>query len=178
MTPNNGDRQMELFSSLPPAPLRESLPHQLDAIAYAFPRSKIALFMEMRLGKSLVAVRWAQRRGAKKVLVVAPLSSLGPWEEELYKERIPRNQVHYLLGSKTKRLQTSKNKEGWFLVNYEGLRSCPEILKQNWKAVILDESTRIRNPKAQITRLLTNELFYVPNRCILSGLPNPESSMD
>jgi hypothetical protein len=35
-------------------------PHQEQAMAYALERDRIALFMEMRCGKTPVAVRWAK----------------------------------------------------------------------------------------------------------------------
>ena len=172
------ERQLELFHSENPKPFRSPLPHQKEALEYC-KRSKIALFMEMRLGKTLVSIRWAKERKAERVLIVAPLSSLNPWEEELVEENVEKKRIHYLLGSREKKLSIAKfPAKGWYLINYEGLRSCPEILKQNWQAIILDESTKIRNPKAQITKLLNSQAVYIPNRCILSGRPNPESALD
>jgi SNF2 family DNA or RNA helicase len=47
-----------------------------------------------------------------------------------------------------------------------------------WDAVILDESTKIRNPTARITKQLTRKLDHVRLRAILTGLPAPEGVMD
>jgi hypothetical protein len=65
---------------------------------------------------------------------------------------------------------------GWFLINYEALR--PDILDQPWDGIIIDESTRIRNPKANITKLLLNHTDHVKHKAMLTGLPNPEASWD
>ena len=48
--------------------LRKLMPHQADALAYANQNSAIALFMEMRLGKTLVAIRWAQEQAKHRLL--------------------------------------------------------------------------------------------------------------
>lgn len=164
--------------------LRTPMPHQSKALDYAYPKRKTAFFMEMRLGKSLVAVRWAFDKCEDynaRVLIVAPVSVLPVWEDELLDEGIERSKIHYLLGTKKQRLKISSPDQidnGWFLVNYEGLRSCPELFEHFWRVVILDESTKIRSPKAAITKLCCDKLDYVPYKSILTGLPNPESSMD
>jgi SNF2 family DNA or RNA helicase len=148
----------------------------------------------MRLGKSLAAVRWTKQRikesgyepetvynRTHRVLVVAPVTTLQDWERELKFEGIDPKDIHWLLGSSTKRMSISNplmKDAGWFFVNYEGLRACPELFKHNWFTVIMDESTKLRNPQAQITKLCVSEFAYVKNAAILSGLPAPESPMD
>lgn len=167
---------------------RSPLPHQTEALFYAHDLQRIALFMEMRLGKSLVAIRWAKKRIENlktiqftRTLIVAPISVLPEWERELKAEGVSGEDIHYLVGSKKDRLERSNPSElsyGWFLVNYEGLRAVPELFSHDWFTVILDESTKVRNPKAQITKLCIKNFENVPNRAILSGLPAPESPMD
>lgn len=162
--------------------MRPFLPHQQEAMDYALSRSRIALFMEMRLGKSLVAIRWAKvKQGSnRRVLIVAPLTVLSEWQEELRKEGVTQN-VYWIRGTK-KFLEKVTNpdfiREGWFLVNYECLRANPWICEKRWEVVILDESTLIRNPTSKTSKMACEKLSRIPNRAILSGLPNPESSMD
>lgn len=166
-------------------------PHQQRAFNYAKKRSRIALFMEMRLGKSPVAIRWAKARAAKRVLLVAPLSTLlGKlnWQGELKREGITPQLLSSV--SKEKRMYVLRPSrlldgmlrrswaQGWFAVNYEALRTQPEILAFPWDAIILDESTRIRSPKAQITKTLLSKVEHIENRAILTGLPNPEDPSD
>ena len=163
--------------------------HQRRALAYARVRDRIALFMEMRLGKSPVSIRWA--KDDRRVLLVAPLSTLlGQlnWHGELVREGITpvmlpnvrRQDREQILRPASIRDGRFKRRwaTGWFGVNFEALRTQPEILDAPWDAIIVDESTRIRSPRAQVTKLLLARASHIPRRAILSGLPNPETPMD
>ena len=175
---------------------------------YAMSRDQVALFMEMRLGKSLVSIRWAASR-AKRILLIAPRTTLlgkTQWEGEITREghqayslpRIPKKEWPQVLWHWRKKIVTApegyddgfaragdtvsglvrRYRPGWFLLNPEALIYQPDLLLQKWDAIIVDESTRIRNPKAQITKLLLRDSWHIPYRAMLTGLPNPESSMD
>jgi SNF2 family DNA or RNA helicase len=158
-------------------------PHQVRALAYATPRSRIFLAMEMRTGKTAVTIRWARARGLKKILVVAPLSTINPgWVEELEGEGVPKKRIHILTEiKKGRRQRIFKRKDGWHLINYEYVRTHPELLEElgdePTHGIVLDESTRIRSPKAQITKVLIKNT-EVEHRALLSGLPNPESVLN
>lgn len=157
--------------------------HQDKAFAYAKRRSRIFLAMEMRLGKSAVTIRWAKARGLTKVLVIAPLTTINPgWVEELQNEGIPDRRIHILSEiAKGDRLAVLRALPGWHLVNYEYVLKHPEVLEilgdSEHSAIVLDESTRIRSPKAQITKVLLRQT-KVQHRAELSGLPNPESVLN
>lgn len=165
--------------------------YQRRASRYANPLDQIALFMEMRLGKSPVVIRWTERLRVKRILLVAPLSTLiGSlnWEGELRREEIAPIFLSNL--AKEKRMTTLRPTQlhdgrltrrwarGWFGVNYEALRTQPELLSAPWDVIILDESTRIRSPRAQITKTLLKRTDHIPHKAILTGLPNPEDPMD
>ena len=187
--------------------------YQQDALRYTKNRLRIALFLEMRLGKSVVAIRWLKRVKAQRILLVAPLTTLlGSlnWQGELTREGV--TPVLLSLLAKEKRIDalypsrlvraTPENikwshrqivavtprmpmyrltrswAHGWFGINYEALRTQPEILDAPWDAIILDESTRIRSPKAQITKTLLQRTSHIKHRAILTGLPNPENPLD
>jgi SNF2 family DNA or RNA helicase len=158
-------------------------PHQVKALAYAAPRSRIFLAMEMRLGKSAVTIRWAKARGLKKVLVVAPLTTINPgWVEELEREGVPDRRVHILSEiKKSDRLSVLRALPGWHLINYEYVRTNPDVLEilgdSDDVGLVLDESTRIRSPKAGITKAILRNT-KCEHRALLSGLPNPESVMN
>lgn len=179
--------------------MRSFMPHQQKAFDYAKNLARIALFMEMRLGKTLVAIRWAEHMKRKRVLVVAPLSVLVSWEEELFKEGYAYEDICWLQGSQEERylLATGNQEATWFLANYEGLlennpnynpdlsrginskkRVGSSVLYQDWDCIILDESTRIRNPKAMTTQHLVADSNHIPHKAILTGLPAPESPLD
>lgn len=111
-------------------------------------------------------------------MVVCPLSTARTWQEELAKEGIPDTEVSLLLGSSEERWQAFSARRKWNIINFEGLLSAPDLIREyHWNAVVLDESTRIRNPKAKTTRLLVDRLSS-DRRCILSGYPAPEGPLD
>lgn len=148
--------------------MKRLLPHQRRLLARARRLRRLALFWEMRLGKTLAAIRWACRRNCDPVLVVAPLSVLPGWLDELREDGIEAVSLR----------DAPPRESGWHVVNYAMLRSRPELADHEWDCVILDESTTIRNPKSQISQLCEVEFVHVPNRAILSGYPAPESLLD
>lgn len=158
-------------------------PHQVRALAYATPRSRIFLAMEMRTGKTPVTIRWAKARRLRKVLVVAPLTTINPgWVEELEEEGVPSRRVHILTEMpKKQRAICVETRAGWHLVNFEYVMRHPELLTalgdDPRHGIVIDESTRIRSPKAKVTKRILNDT-EVQHRALLSGLPNPESVMD
>jgi SNF2 family DNA or RNA helicase len=155
--------------------------HQRAAFAYARVNAHPALFMEMRLGKTLVALRTIKlyrprRQTGLTVLVVAPNSALGGWQDELALEG--EDDVALLVGKKDKRLQLLNERHKWSLINKEGFIAIPHICTILWDAVVLDESTFIKNPRAKVTKFFLRNFRTVPHRWILTGTPNPESSME
>ena len=166
-------------------PYREFLPHQRTAYRYARRRDQIALFMEMRLGKSMVAVRWIKQKVVRhtpqaRILVMCPTSAFEGWMRELHAEHVPADHVHWLQGTTAERYnQAQVGGPGWYLINYEAvLRLGVRFAILEWDAVIVDESSKIRNPRAGITKLLNKAYTGITYRAVLTGLPNPESPMD
>lgn len=155
---------------------RKLRPYQELAIGRVLSERAVALYMEMRLGKTLCAIRGLARHGP--VLVVAPMVGLWAWKRELALEGI--GSVCSIVGSRAQRLAILKDTYIWNLINYEGLRVTPEILEKDWGAIVLDECRRISNPKAKITKLLTSWSATRPmtRKVILSGNPAPESPLE
>ena len=157
--------------------LRKPLAYQGRVLDWAYPLDRIALFMEMRLGKTLVAIRWAESKpGAKKKLVIAPLSVIKTWEQELEKEGLVGTQITRA------NMMLPMFTDGWYLTNYEAIRSLelftkPE-LRIKWDLVICDESTKIRKTDAKRTQLTIENFENTPYKAILSGFPAPESMLD
>jgi len=174
--------------------MRKFFPHQMKGYWEQKDSKNLILFWEMRLGKTLVAIRWMRKKayGGGRILVVAPLSVLESWERELFLEK---EKYVTLTGSREDREKEcarhwEKVGTNWYLINYEGLfiprartgskrKVEPTLISRlPWKGVVLDESTRIRNPKAQTTRVVQEWLSSATYKAILSGLPNPESELD
>lgn len=169
MEPKNGEQLRTLF------------PHQQQALDRIRDASRVALFLQMRLGKTAVIIRWAKERVPNgRILILSPLTVIDPdWINELQLEGIrPSRIVNLTLMPTRVRREYAMGARGWFLLNPEGLRASPELIELPWDAVIVDESTTIRNPKAQITKLVTRGFQHVEYRAILSGDPAPEGPLD
>lgn len=155
--------------------MRKLRPYQVNAVNKSYDMNSVAFFLEMRLGKSLVAIRWAMDKCyGSNILIICPKSVIPVWVEELKLEGIIGTPLSGSWDNKLKLI----NNIGWYIINYEGILSCPHILYRNWQCTIVDESTRIRNPKAKITKTIERWTRKVPFKAILSGLPNPESEID
>lgn len=153
--------------------------YQLKALARFRQETSAFLAMEMRLGKSRVAIEWLLRKAcdglppAKRVLVVAPSTVLWGWLEELKLFEISGFPI-WTMESVQDRITTAKLVGGWHLLNYEAVSRFPRSLLESYDAVILDESTRIKNPKAEVTKALLAASGQIRYKCCLSGLPTPE----
>lgn len=136
--------------------------------------------MEMRLGKSLCAIRYLKQvRPDIRVLILAPYSPLEGWRAELITEGIEQRDIHFWYASIADRkalLVDTENSDGWFLINKE---AAPALCLEDyhWDAVIIDESTFIANPKAIITKWALSFAFTVSIRIILTGTPAPETPL-
>lgn len=156
------------------------LPHQQQALDRIREEERVALFMEMRLGKTPVIIRWVRGHRPTEpflALVVAPMSTLDDWEDELRREG--ETDITRLDRANTKtRMEYAGVQWGWYLCHKEGVRITDELSTVPWDVVIVDESTIIRNPQAQITKTMIRRYGHVPLRAIMTGDPRPESEMD
>lgn len=161
-----------------PRPLRL---YQKPMFRYCITTKHPALFVQMRLGKTLVTVRAVKYRRGSKVLIVAPYSALYSWWLELLNEREKDNGVVEVFGPRDYRLQLLQDNYSsarWFLFNREGHRSIPEIADYYFDHVILDESTFIKSVNSQATEFYCDNFRDAEHRFVLTGTPAPESELD
>lgn len=159
-------------------------PHQKKALEYALPRARVAFFMEMRLGKTLVAIRWVKQTKCKNILVLAPKSALPGWIEELKDDGVLPIRIIELNGNTQDRYNQAlslvgfkKTTSRWFLTNYESMTANPNMHKVPWDCIILDESTKIRNVSSEISKAMV-KYTTAQYRAILTGCPCPEGEID
>ena len=154
--------------TLPPQVYNEGRtprPYQEAVLKWAWNRNSIGLFLEMRLGKSLIAIKWAKKT-SHQIVIIAPKTALLAWARELRAEGIDPDDAS--------RVQ---------LITYDLYRSQRQHVDatlHNRITLIIDESTYIKNNEAERTKCL---LRLAASRrasrvAILSGLPNPNSFQD
>jgi len=152
---------------------RKPFTHQLEGISWAAPLDQVGLFWEMRLGKSLVIIRWAEAKGGFPIVIICPRDTIETWQEELAEEGHVEG-VEIVTGWSKQPSRTTK----WVLTSYESFRENPNLYNFPWFTMILDESTAIKNPKASITKRILATTKRVPYRACLAGHPAPESILE
>jgi SNF2 family DNA or RNA helicase len=156
----------------------EPYQHQIDCVHYLYGKKFGALFMEMGCGKSkaaidIVANLYLERK-INAVLLIAPNTIHLQWDKEQIPEHCP---VKYISNSwrganrsvsyeKTLDMfiHTEYSALKWFCVNVEAfstrnnLNTFKEFVKEHDTAIVLDESTTIKNPQANRSFNITYEL--------------------
>ena len=137
-----------------------------------------ALLMEMGTGKSLTAIAitgaLAQAGRIRRVLVVAPLSILGVWEEEFQKFAAYPYSLAILTGNSAKKLDTLRHMTGTALqvvvVNYESAWRMEKALAA-WRPdlIIADEGHKIKTHNIAASKAMHRLGAAARYRLLLTG---------
>lgn len=163
--------------------------HQKEAIAFALNMKKCALWLDMGLGKTFTSITLARLRhamptlgGIKKVLVITPRSLMYQWDNEV-RELADNAESIIIAGTprqKEKALyKIPEDQLSFSMITYEGIFNLEEDLKlQQFDMFIMDEATKIKNPKAKRT-LATAELCQtIPYGVELTGMAYVNNPLD
>lgn len=171
--------------------------HQKKAFAFACGKFGVfderlksrgtALLMEMGTGKTIVSIAVAgcmyQYGKVNRVLVVAPLSILGVWEEEFKKFADFPYSMTILKGTAAKKKeQLAKLPDGGLqvvVVNYESAwRLEKELLAYNADLVIADEAHKIKSHKTSASKAMHRLGAAARYRMLLTGTPVTNKAID
>ena len=176
--------------------------HQKDILEKSWDRPAYALFLEMGTGKSKVAIDNAamlfDKGWINAVFIVAPKGVYDNWvQKELpahLPDEIPRTVVRWqpnftktFLKDLDKIMGPDKKEENlcFFVMNVEalstskGMTFASNFLRKNPKnLMIVDESTTIKNRKAQRTKNIVKAGRLAKYKRILTGSPVTKSPMD
>lgn len=155
--------------------------HQLKALKRAIRQRHIGILWEPGTGKTKFVVDWScalhQAGQLDRVLIIAPLSVVGVWEEE-YETHAPISYDLSFIDRKTKSIPVRSKQLHIVVVNYDIIWRRPELVtKYRPQMVVADESHKIKKPSARRSRFVRS-LHTVPYRAILTGTPNPKSYVD
>ena len=148
--------------------------HQKEAVKFIIERQGSgALFMDIGTGKTLTALSIYKELLSKepnlKMLVICPISLINAaWGEDIKKF----TEYDYC------NLREGATDAKIYLINYESYAlERFQTLTNNLglDMVCLDESSKIRNPKARITKTLLHNRNNFRYRIIMSGTPAPNS---
>lgn len=160
------------------------LPHQAEAIQYLLDNDNAALFDEQGLGKTKIVID-ALSLAMKKslidgVLVIAPLSLVFNWEQEINKHShlIPI----VLRGTRHEKRYKILTGANFYIVNYEAVVSeidrITRFCRSRDFAIVLDEAARIKDPDTQTAKALFSIAPFARKRVILTGTPVANKPFD
>lgn len=162
--------------------------HQREAIAYCINLRKAALWLDLGLGKTYTSINVARYRnqfnGVTRVLVVAPRSLLQQWKGEVSKYAGIDTQTIIIEGTPRRKRQlleevANSSKFIFAVITYESVSALRnEIADTNFHMFILDESTKIKNPKAARTKATVEVCKQIPYGLELTGLAYLNNPVD
>ena len=146
-----------------------------------------ALLMEMGTGKSLTAIAitgaLSQAGRIRRVLIVAPLSILGVWEEEFQKFAAFPYALAVLSGSSARKLDTLRHMNGTALqvvvVNYESAWRLEKALTA-WHPdlIIADEGHKIKTHNIAASKAMHRMGAKASYRLLLTGTVITNKAID
>lgn len=154
-------------------PKYELFPYQNEAVRFlAAKDGKVLVGDEMGLGKTIQALAYGASQG-KRMLVVVPKTVRRTWIQEA-----ERFFPDYFKGASRELVAADLRKHGQpdlsgvniATVNYESLEKfMPAIKAAGFDTIVVDESHRIKNPKAKITKTLMGVRDLFEHRILMSG---------
>ena len=133
---------------------------QADIVKWAVTRGRAAIFADCGLGKTFMQLEWA-RIIAPRTLIVAPLSVA----------RQTVNEAHHIdLTVTYVRSDQDVTNDGIWITNYEMI---DHFDLGNFDAVVLDESSILKNVDSTTRRRLTSTMADVPYRLACTATPAP-----
>jgi len=159
--------------------------HQKKVFYWQKNKRYVGFFLEMRLGKTRLSIICVMADShCFPCLIFCPYSAIDGWINDLIICGNKKN-IDFICidGIKDKRIDILKRYKDsdikFFLVNKESHLSIgKELSLLQWGAVIIDESTCIKNYDTYISQYFTKNFRNVYKRIILSGTPMPENELD
>lgn len=166
--------------------------HQEEILKQARQRDNIALFLEMRLGKTLIAVRWAKEKNCQACRVITIPTAITAWKNELDDE----GEIYFIAASldKKKRIDLmleylavlASGRRAWILMNFQSYAADVELFEEcDYDFTALDESRFIHSSKSRINKILNGssdkdipQAKRSKHHAILTGAPRTESLLD
>lgn len=152
-----------------PATISEYIkPFQKAGVDYVLTQGgRVLIGDDMGLGKTMQAITAVETFGDYPCLVICPASLKYNWRNEFNRWLPDRAEHISILNGKS----TEANGAHVVIVNYENVGKHQWLWRIPWKAMIIDESHYIKNPKAKRTNFILDLAKEIPHVLLLSGTP-------
>lgn len=152
--------------------------YQKDVINKALNNEGYGLFLDTGCGKTVCGLEIAKHLG--KTLILCPLSVIETaWVEDCNNFYPELKIVNCWGNSKSERIKLLNSEADVYVMNYESFKILKHIISNmNFKCMIVDESSVMKNMKSQITTDIMSMIDIIPRRFVLSGTPNPNSNLE
>jgi len=172
--------------------------HQLEALKRSWNKHEYAYFMEMGTGKSKVLLdniaMLYDKGGIDSAIIVAPKGVYRNWSEKEIPAHMPEHVLKYVAVWNPAPTKAQKNELiklfdltqdlKILIINVEafstkkGVAFVEKFILAHNPLIAVDESTTIKNPKAQRTKNLLRLSINTKYRRILTGFPVTRSPLD
>ena len=155
-------------------------PYQKKGVAFSVFKKGVIIADEMGLGKTLQAISTAILKKEifdfTKTLVICPASVKHQWKNEVLK--FSNEGATVVEGLPEERAETYANNTDYFhVINYETvLRDLPEINKQGYDFVILDEAQKIKNYETKTAIAIKS--IQKKHALVITGTPLENKLLD
>ena len=149
-------------------------------------RKKIALFMDMGTGKTLVTLNFIMYYRPKKILIICPKIAMYVWQSE-FKKHIKNNPYQIITldkgtsSSKAEKVKDLKNENTVIIINYESCwRDHIGKALKDYKAdmIICDESHKIKTYGSNVSKYVRQLGKNTEYKAILTGTPVTNTKLD
>lgn len=161
----------------------EPMDHQKETAAFLTTHRRSLCLNAPGTGKSISSI-WAadfllDEGIAKKILIIAPLSTLKVvWAREL-RQHLPHRSFVICTGTREKREQLLETPGAqYFIINHDGFTNMASKLK-DFDVVIYDEATALKSPSSQRYKIFAKWVQqYQPWLWLLTGTPISQTPAD
>lgn len=157
--------------------------YQLNAVDFALQKKRVALWLDMGLGKTVISLTVAQKlidkhQGNFKVLIIAPLLvANNVWHEEIQRwEHLKHLKWSIVTGNKKQRLLALYQEVNIYVTNRDNVSWLYKNKFNKWNLIIVDESASFKSSKAKRFKDLAK--FQYQHMIQLTGTPAPASLKD
>jgi len=163
----------------------EPHPYQVEGVKFVMEHANCGIFLDPGMGKtsvSLTAIKvLIKRQAVSRVLVIAPIRPMYKvWPDEIRKWTHTSDLTYTILHGDEK-LDRMKKPSDIYLLNPEAVKWFLEndgIRKTGVDMLVVDESTKFKDPSTARFKLIKPHLGAFKRRVILTGSPAPNGLMD